>query len=308
MKGNTRFEKRQLVHIYQNTLNGFLLFYSVRDRIVFFTILNLVAKKYGIHIVGVCLMPDHFHLLIELVSLEIQSAFIAEVTQRYSRLRNEWYGDRGDLFSHSYGYALKQGGKKMRTAAAYLYNNPVEKALCGKAEEYPWNFLAYAKTSYPFSNPIKLRYASRSVRRAVEYVKYAHQAGIPMTYQSLDSMTTKMRPEEVKMLTDFIIQTYSTIDYDLIIGLYKGYQEMLQAFASNTGSEYDIKETFTKGSDKAYTLCANRLLRSGKWKDIREILSLPEYRRRLIGEGLSLKPDISSRQAAKFLRYKEIPE
>lgn len=306
MKGNTLFEKRQaLVHIYQNTLNGYLLFYTVKDRIVFFTLLNLVAQKYGIQILGVCLMPDHFHFLLVPVSIEIQSAFISEVTQRYSRLRNEWYGDSGDLFNHSYGHALKQGGKKMRTAASYLYNNPVEKALSDKAEEYQWNFLAYARTDYPFSSPIKLRFASRPLRRAVDYVKYTVKSKLPLTYSSLETITERLNPDELKMLTDYIIQSFNSIDYGSLISLYKGYQEMLLAFSSNTGSEYDIQETFTKGSDKAYAYCTNRLLKTGKWKDIRDILSLPEARRRRIGEGLTLKSDISRRQAAKFLRYKD---
>ncbi len=307
MEGKSLFEKRQsLVHIYQNTRHGYLLFYTVKDRLVFFAMLNLVARKYGIRILGACLMPDHFHLLIIPVSVEVQSAFISELTQRFSRLRNEWYHDKGILFNHSYGYALKVGGKKMKTAASYLYNNPVEKALCTKAEEYQWNFLAYAQNDYPFSERIPLRYASRPLRRAIEYVNYLVKAQVPVTYEALYSITEKLNPDELKMMVDFIINSYSTIDYDSLIGLYKGYEEMLLAFESNTGSEYDIKEVVTKGSDKAYNYCANRLLRTGKWKDLREVLALPEDIRRRLGKELTFVQEVTRRQAAKFLRYKEI--
>ena len=306
MEGKSLFEKSQsLVHIYQNTSDGYLLFYTVKDRLVFFALLNLVARKYGIRILGVCLMPDHFHLLIAHVPIEIQSAFVAELTQRFSRLRNEWYHDSGNLFNHSYGYALKIGRKKMKTAASYLYNNPVEKALCTKAEEYQWNFLAYARNDYPFSERIPLRYASRPLRRTIEYVTYIGKASLPLSYAPLDSITEKLKPDELRMSTDYIIQTFNTIDYDALIGLYKGYKEMLLAFESNTGSEYDIKETITKGSDRAYTYCANLLLRSGKWHDLREILYLPESTRRRLGKELMANTEVTRRQVAKFLRYKE---
>ena len=307
MEGKSLFEKRQsLVHIYQNTRNGYLLFYTVKDRLVFFALLNLVARKYAIRILGACLMPDHFHLLIAPVPVEVQSAFIAELTQRFSRLRNDWYHDRGSLFNHSYGYALKTGGKKMKTAASYLYNNPVEKALCAKAEEYQWNFLAYARNDYPFSVRIPLRYASRPLYRAIEYVNYVVKAHLPLSYEPLYSITEKLNLNELKMMVDYIINSYNTIDYKSLIGLYKGYKEMLLAFESNTGSEYDIKEVITKGSDKAYNYCASRLLRTGRWNELREVLALPENSRRRLGKELTLGQEVTRRQAAKFLRYKEI--
>ena len=305
MEGKPWFEKRQsLVHIYQNTLDGYLLFYTVKDYLVFFTTVTLVARKYRISVLGICLMPDHFHLLIAPVPIEIQSAFIAESSQRFSRLRNEWYGGSGDVFNHSYGYALKTGRKKMKTAASYLYNNPVEKAICSKAEQYQWNFLAYSNTKYPFSEPIRLRFASCPLRRAVDFVKYIRRTDNPLSYHALYSITEKLTPEELKKLTDFIIQIYNNINYPALVELYRSYDDMLLAFASNTGSEYDIKEARTAGSDKAYAICAKQLLRSGQWSDLREVLALPEMERRKIGDRLSRNNDVTRRQAAKFLRYR----
>lgn len=53
-----RFSKGALNHVYQRTLNGFLIFYSVSDFLVYFTILCVVASKYHVRILMVSLMPS----------------------------------------------------------------------------------------------------------------------------------------------------------------------------------------------------------------------------------------------------------
>ena len=66
MKGRYRvFKAGALHHIYQRTYDGYLIFYSVRDFLVFFTLLCTTARKYKITVLGLCLMYDHIHVLVK---------------------------------------------------------------------------------------------------------------------------------------------------------------------------------------------------------------------------------------------------
>ena len=65
MRGKITFRQGAVQHIYQKTINGFLIFYSTRDCLVFFTILATAARRYHVRILGICLMVDHVHILAE---------------------------------------------------------------------------------------------------------------------------------------------------------------------------------------------------------------------------------------------------
>ena len=101
-------------------------------------------------------------------------------TSWFSRQYNEWYGLDGPLFRGPYGIASKVTDQKIRDAIAYLYNNPVERQLCKRAEQAHWNFLAYAENPYPFSQPIRLDKARAPMRRAVEEVRATRKEDRPL--------------------------------------------------------------------------------------------------------------------------------
>ena len=290
------------IHIYQKTPKGFLVFYSVKDHVVFFMTLCLMARKYGIKVLGISIMPDHFHLLILPVPMDILSLFMQESTRCFARSYNSWYGRTGQLFNHSYGKSLKRGEKKMRTAAAYVYNNPVEKRLCQRAELYQWNFLAYANQSYPFSDNQPLRKTRKALRAALSVIQSHIDSGKIIPYALLESLSESLTPEEVRVWIDTIIHTYNCVDYKALISLYGSYEMMLMAFESNTGSEYDIKEDFTPGSDRIYAKMTQILNREYGKADIREVLSMPLEKRRMIGRTLLLKTKATPRQVIKYLQ------
>lgn len=297
-KSNTYF------HIYQKTVDGFLLFYTVKDYLVFFMIICLAARRYGIQVVGICLMPDHLHILIKAVSKRKLTAFVSAYSKQFSRINNEWYGRVGAVFYHHYGYASKTGDKAIRTAIAYLYNNPVEKWLCKKAREYQWNFLAYGNDPHPFSEEIVFR-TSRSVfREAIRTVKFQHNRSSIVSYEQLDNLVKNLNTKEIKYLTDYIIKTYNCIDYAELQSHYNSYDRMLDAFATVTVKEYDLNEDFTPGSDRAYMKIYNSIKRIAPGKDLREILSLPEEERRLLQLKILRMKISTERQSAKFLRLR----
>ena len=190
MRGRDRvFKAGAIQHIYQDTVDGSLIFYSARDYLVLFTLISVAARKYHVQILGICFMPDHIHLLVIASSRQTLSRFVCHYTSRFAKLYNRTVFRSGQFFRHSFGSALKIDDKKCRSAIAYLYNNPVEKQLATDVESGRWNYLRYAQSSHPFSTALDQSHASKAMRRAIEEVRACRKADEPLNYTQIERMT-----------------------------------------------------------------------------------------------------------------------
>ena len=113
-------------HCYQKGINGNVLFYSQIDRLVYFTIYAVEAKKRGIRTLALCLMTDHTHSLLIADSSTQLSLFNRNVEAKYAFAFNKLSRKRGVVFM-PYGHAFKAREKDIRTCIIYIANNPVEK-------------------------------------------------------------------------------------------------------------------------------------------------------------------------------------
>ena len=57
-------------------------------------------------------------------------------TSWFVREYNSFSGRTGKLFKKNYGSAPKSDSKKIRSCINYIGNNPVEKSLCERAQDY----------------------------------------------------------------------------------------------------------------------------------------------------------------------------
>ena len=67
------YQKGAVGHIFQRARSGFVVFYSVKDSLVFFTIFSLTAAKHRIRVLGLCLMYNHIHVLVEADDLDFEN-------------------------------------------------------------------------------------------------------------------------------------------------------------------------------------------------------------------------------------------
>lgn len=253
MRGHKRkFIPDAYEHIFQHGIDYNLIFYSLEDRLVFFTIFSVMAWQYGICVLTLALMFNHFHTLLRAVSSKVLALFIGTVTSTYAMAFNRDAGRKGALFEKAYGSAPKSGDKKVRTSIAYSFNNSVEKLLFTRAEDDRWNFLAYIGNDHPFSSPIIMARASRHLKAAIKEVDHHVQDHAYLRYPVIRRLYRELSVEEREQLTDFIISRYLPIDKAALLGHYKDYPSMVLAINSNTGSEYDLKEEYKADSDLAY--------------------------------------------------------
>lgn len=292
-------------HCYQNTIGGFLLFYTISDYLVYFTLFCLAAVKCGIRVITLCLMPDHVHFTAIAEESKNLSDLAYHTHRQYAVEFNELCGTHGSLFNSPFGSAPKIGDKKVRSNIIYVYNNPSERHLVTQAEQYRWNFLPYIKSNHPFSEPILLRFASSSLRRCLKTVDSFHNNGKHLNHTVLKRMFDSLDKRESEQLTDYVICKYSIIEHEEAIRYFGDYDKMITAVHSTTGSEYDIQESFTGQRDDCYARLTNILIKKEGFKDIHDILSLKDEDKAILYSRLIGKTTATTRQLKKYLHMRD---
>lgn len=245
-------------------------------------------------------MIDHIHLLGTSRNLESMSRFISAYTSQYVKEFNRRTGRTGKLFEKEYGSAIKKEIKIIRSAIAYLFNNPVEKMLCAKAEEYRWNYLKY----YGEFNMKPLRNCSYRLRKSIKIVQERFSKGEYLKYSLIDIIFKDLEKKEREYLTDWIIKLYFTFDVKKAVSYYRSYKDMLIAINSNTGSEHDIMEHSYCKTDTPYREMMVILKREGI-TDIRSVITWSDEDKKHIASLLKSRTSATHRQIRKFLHLKQ---
>ncbi len=267
-----RFIPGECMHIYQRAVNGYIIFYDLEDFLVFYTIFSTFARVYNVHVLELCIMANHVHILLCADKLEDVSRFIMRYTSVFVREYNDAIGRKGPLFHKSFGSAPKKGSKSIRSTIVYIGNNPVEKELSETAEGYRWTFLRYMKQAL---NPtvMSLRKMNHRLRKACKHVDVLRAKSGYLTYHNLRRLMKGMSFEEKDVLADYIIMAYYPFDTEALLSFYSSYDDMTTAMRSTSGKDYDIKEAYLPEPDTIYhkmaTIvrdkvghCAGNLLRS----------------------------------------------
>lgn len=295
VSGNT------LIHCYQNTANGAVLFYNTYDFLVYFTIFCTSARKYGVRVLSLCQMPDHIHAAVTVPSLKVLSLFMCHVSASYAKSDSFVCHRAGKLFN-SFGAAPKPGRKRAVSTLVYIGNNPVERQLCRSAADYRWNYLTYGTSSNPFSDRLVVRSSSYSLRRALAELDGTRGRDAPVRYNMLRRLFEKLGDGERQQLTDYIINLYSAIDYGAATDYFGNYRNMLGAMACTTGGEFDIEESFIGRTDKCYGEVARWVMESTHCEDIHELFVLEDDARRDLMFNAHQEFGYDLRQLAKFFR------
>lgn len=276
MRGHKRkLPPNTFQHIYQRSINQFVIFYSMEDRLVYYTIFAVMARTYGIIALALALMFDHVHFLIKALDRKAYTQFIGVTTLTFVLAYNRDSGRKGPLFEKAYGNGPKRKDKDVRTCIAYDYNNSVEKKLFARAEQDRWNFLAYIDNPHPFSAPIDKKKASKKLLLSMEAVTRYQKRNEYLDYPVVRKLFEGLNVDEREQLLDFIISLYLPIDRDALLEYYKSYEDMVISINSNTGSEYDVKETFDPESHQDFARMLEITQRSSFASDVRSIILAP---------------------------------
>ncbi len=133
--------KDNFYHIYNRSINHERLFYF--DHHYDYFIVKIYRLRKYVRLIGYCLMPTHFHLVVQITSLtqDPLRRRIGDLLSGYTKAINRQYGRTGSLFQQHTKAKLISNEKYLLTILHYIHQNPVMSGLVDKIEE--WKYSSY---------------------------------------------------------------------------------------------------------------------------------------------------------------------
>jgi putative transposase len=114
------------------------------DFALFLGLGGTTVRRYGWTCHAYCLMPNHFHLLVQTEDANLSDG-MHRLNSCYAHAFNERHGYRGHVFEARFGARVVDSDAYLGEVARYIVLNPVRAGLCDSAGEWRWS--SYAATS-----------------------------------------------------------------------------------------------------------------------------------------------------------------
>ncbi|MHC4551651.1 MAG: transposase [Planctomycetota bacterium] len=125
-------------HITQRGNNRQDVFFVDDDRRVYLSLLREQSQKYGLEILGWCLMTNHVHLIGRPSGDESLAKALGRTHVRYTQYINKFHGRSGHLWQNRF-YSCPLGRTHFWKALEYVEQNPVRAEMTARPWEYRWS-------------------------------------------------------------------------------------------------------------------------------------------------------------------------
>ena len=125
-------------HVMNRGNAGEKLFRSKKDREKFLSYLKKTVERFSVKIHTYCLMPNHFHLLLETPEANLSKA-IQWLNVSYAVYFNRRRQRFGHLFQGRFKSILVDADEYLKQLSRYIHLNPVRAKIVQYPSEYPWS-------------------------------------------------------------------------------------------------------------------------------------------------------------------------
>ncbi len=138
-----RFREAGVFHVTSRGVRKDELFRDVHDYELFLRLLGHVVREHEWQLLTYCLMPNHFHLLVEPREPNLSDG-MHRLKLRFAKAFNQRYGYVGHVFEGRFRSSPVESEEHFFEAARYIVLNPVRARLC--AHPARWHWSSYAAT------------------------------------------------------------------------------------------------------------------------------------------------------------------
>lgn len=133
------FVEGEFYHVYNRGLLKQQIYFGERDYLRFLEKLEkyLQESKFRLH--AYCLMPNHFHMLLEQGEGETLTDLMNRLQGSYGRYFNIRYNKKGNVFEGRFKVKHIKTDEYMLQVAKYIHRNPLEAKLVKRLLDYPWS-------------------------------------------------------------------------------------------------------------------------------------------------------------------------
>ena len=107
------------------------------DYEIFLEVVKETSKFFGIRIISYCLMPNHYHLLLQTPKANLSRA-MRHLNGVYTQRFNRYHKKDGPLFRGRYKAILVQEDEYLTHLVRYIHLNPIQANLMDDLAKYPW--------------------------------------------------------------------------------------------------------------------------------------------------------------------------
>ncbi|HVJ27799.1 MAG TPA: transposase [Vicinamibacterales bacterium] len=128
-------------HIVNRANRKKLIFRKPEDYKAFVSILEEAVDRFGMRLIGFCIMPNHWHLVVWTNDTVSISAFMHWVTSTHVRRYHLHYGltGTGHLYQARYRNHVCKDDDGVVKVMRYVEGNPVAAGLTERAQKWEWS-------------------------------------------------------------------------------------------------------------------------------------------------------------------------
>ncbi|HZD56862.1 MAG TPA: transposase [Anaerolineales bacterium] len=135
----TPFLADHYYHIYNRGVNKAITFFEEENYRYFVRLLKKNLARYSIRIVAYCLMPNHFHLLLNPSQNDNLSAFMKSLLGSYSQAINKQRIRQGPLYQGRFQSIVVDKEEYLIHLARYIHTNPVNAEMVKSPRDWQYS-------------------------------------------------------------------------------------------------------------------------------------------------------------------------
>ncbi len=145
MKNNDPYLKGHAYHIFNRGCNRERIFFTDANYVYLLKKIKETHGKYGANLIAYCLMPNHYHFLVQQQTDRPLSDWLQNIFNGYSQAINKQERRSGTLFQGRPKNIDIYDDRYFIQLALYIHYNPVEAGLVKKPEDWLYsNYLEWA--------------------------------------------------------------------------------------------------------------------------------------------------------------------
>ena len=138
-----QFNAGNFYHIYNRGNNRHAIFFERENYFFFLEKLKLYFPPAVVRTHAYCLMPNHFHLIVELLNECSFSSLCKSLFISYTKAMNRRFGRTGHIFEGEFKSKIIDSTEYLLALSRYIHLNPSSAHLVQKPEL--WEFSSYAE-------------------------------------------------------------------------------------------------------------------------------------------------------------------
>jgi len=138
------FQAGEYYHVYHRGADKQKIFFESENYLYFLRLLKKYRDKFAMGIVAYCLMPNHFHFLLQPRLHHNLSEFMIKLQQSYVMAINKRYRRLGPLFHERFQHVHVHSERYQILLCRYIHANPKKDGLVPDLREWPYsNYLEF---------------------------------------------------------------------------------------------------------------------------------------------------------------------